>query len=366
MRRGSPRPAVCWTCCRRRSPWRKRRSRVRVAPRSRGTGRWRRSSGTVAGCRYTRRGTRRARARRVSDWPAIAEAWQTGVLSGAQVDVVVGLVPDRHVARFGEVAGATAAILAPLGLHNPRRAASLGRARRRAGRARRRGDRRGARAVRAGPRAVPVTHPRRRRLVTQRHLRRRRRGVCGGGVGRGGASRRQRGSVAARQRRRADAPGGGLPVLPRSRRLRAGPPQRTPDRGRGADRVVPRRCCTARGRHRSPARRVPRRASPAGCPRRGVFLDAFDGDHATARPWPATRQPPAGRRDLLDWHPRTAPHDRRTRPGPGPRQSAPSAPFNAAPCWPTTAAVARRAATPAPNAATSTTSTPGRTAAPPT
>ena len=73
-------------------------------------------------CGLSAHESRRAarRAARVGAWPALGEAWQSGVLSGAQVDAVVGLVPDRHVERFAEVAAETVAILAPLGLHETR------------------------------------------------------------------------------------------------------------------------------------------------------------------------------------------------------------------------------------------------------
>ena len=52
-----------------------------------------------------------SRADRLGAWPAVATAWRSGALSGAQVDAMVGIVPARFVGLFAEHApGVIAAI----------------------------------------------------------------------------------------------------------------------------------------------------------------------------------------------------------------------------------------------------------------
>jgi hypothetical protein len=40
------------------------------------------------------------RTKKLAQWPALLDAWSTGVLCGAQIDVISAVVPDRHVERF--------------------------------------------------------------------------------------------------------------------------------------------------------------------------------------------------------------------------------------------------------------------------
>ena len=75
-------------------------------------------------CRMTDSDARRTatRARRLAVWPGYLEAWQTGTVTGAQVDATVAVVPDTHVERFAATDSDTAAILGPLDLGDTRHA----------------------------------------------------------------------------------------------------------------------------------------------------------------------------------------------------------------------------------------------------
>ena len=54
------------------------------------------------------------RVSRLSAWPEVAAAWQTGVLRGAQVDQIVAAVPNRFAGVFAEQAASVVKVLAPL------------------------------------------------------------------------------------------------------------------------------------------------------------------------------------------------------------------------------------------------------------
>lgn len=54
------------------------------------------------------------RIERLESWPEVREAWSSGELSGAQVDVVVGTVPRRFVSLFAHHAPRVVCALAPL------------------------------------------------------------------------------------------------------------------------------------------------------------------------------------------------------------------------------------------------------------
>ena len=71
-------------------------------------------------CGFTLSESRRVarRAARLVAWPEMAEAWRSGVLTGAQVDLACAAVPGRHVERFAETLHETIQILAPLSAHH--------------------------------------------------------------------------------------------------------------------------------------------------------------------------------------------------------------------------------------------------------
>jgi hypothetical protein len=54
------------------------------------------------------------RVERLESWPEVGEAWSTGVLSGAQVDVLVAAVPRRFVSLFADHAPGVVRAVAPL------------------------------------------------------------------------------------------------------------------------------------------------------------------------------------------------------------------------------------------------------------
>ena len=62
------------------------------------------------------------RAGRVAAWPEVGAAWDSGTLTGAQVDVVAATIPDRHVERFAATAAETSTIISPLDLTDTKRA----------------------------------------------------------------------------------------------------------------------------------------------------------------------------------------------------------------------------------------------------
>jgi hypothetical protein len=55
-----------------------------------------------ARCGLTTTESRRlaVRAKKLGRWPEVLDAWQAGEVTGAQVDVISAVVPDRHVERF--------------------------------------------------------------------------------------------------------------------------------------------------------------------------------------------------------------------------------------------------------------------------
>jgi hypothetical protein len=55
-----------------------------------------------ARCGLTTTESRRVavRAKKLARWPEVLDAWQTGEITGAKVDVISAVVPDRHVERF--------------------------------------------------------------------------------------------------------------------------------------------------------------------------------------------------------------------------------------------------------------------------
>ncbi len=57
-------------------------------------------------------------AKRVAAWPELGEAWRSGRISGAQVDLVCAKVPDRHVERFAATIDDTLGIIGPLTAHH--------------------------------------------------------------------------------------------------------------------------------------------------------------------------------------------------------------------------------------------------------
>ena len=62
------------------------------------------------------------RARRLAVWPGLLTAWQAGLVTGAQVDAAVAIVPDAHVERFAATDGENASIVAPLTVGDTRQA----------------------------------------------------------------------------------------------------------------------------------------------------------------------------------------------------------------------------------------------------
>ncbi len=59
-----------------------------------------------------------ARARRVAAWPQLGDAWRSGAVTGAQVDLACTRVPDRHVERFAATIDDTLGIIRPLTAHH--------------------------------------------------------------------------------------------------------------------------------------------------------------------------------------------------------------------------------------------------------
>jgi hypothetical protein len=57
------------------------------------------------------------RASRIAAWPEVGDAWRSGRVTGAQVDVACASIPDRHVERFAQTLDETIAIVAPLNAH---------------------------------------------------------------------------------------------------------------------------------------------------------------------------------------------------------------------------------------------------------
>src|SRR6478609_71240 len=70
-------------------------------------------------CATTLPGSRRLakRASRIAAWPELGEAWRTGRVTGAQVDLACAKVPDRHVERFAATVDDTIGIIGPLTAH---------------------------------------------------------------------------------------------------------------------------------------------------------------------------------------------------------------------------------------------------------
>ncbi|HEY6530705.1 MAG TPA: hypothetical protein VIY72_00275, partial [Acidimicrobiales bacterium] len=62
-----------------------------------------------ARCGLTTTESRRVagRAKKLARWPEVLEAWQAGALSGAQVEVMSAVVPERHIERFSVYSGAS-------------------------------------------------------------------------------------------------------------------------------------------------------------------------------------------------------------------------------------------------------------------
>lgn len=54
------------------------------------------------------------RVERLESWPEVGDAWSSGVLSGAQVDVLVAAVPRRFVSLFADHASGVVRAIAPL------------------------------------------------------------------------------------------------------------------------------------------------------------------------------------------------------------------------------------------------------------
>src|SRR6478609_10547238 len=70
-------------------------------------------------CATTLLGSRRLakRASRIAAWPELGDAWRSGRITGAQVDLACASIPDRHVARFAQTLDQTIAVLQPLNAH---------------------------------------------------------------------------------------------------------------------------------------------------------------------------------------------------------------------------------------------------------
>jgi hypothetical protein len=62
------------------------------------------------------------RADRIAAWPEVLDAWRSGVVTGTQVELMAGEIPDRHVERFAVTAAQTCSIVAPLSPLDTRKA----------------------------------------------------------------------------------------------------------------------------------------------------------------------------------------------------------------------------------------------------
>ena len=62
------------------------------------------------------------RAERLGAWPEVLASWQAEVVTGTQVELMVGEIPDRHVERFTVTAGDTCSIISPLNPDDTKRA----------------------------------------------------------------------------------------------------------------------------------------------------------------------------------------------------------------------------------------------------
>ena len=68
----------------------------------------------TAGLDRTAAATSARRTERLEVWPAVADAWVAGRLSGAMVDAIVAAVPARFVRRFADDAAVVVEVVAPL------------------------------------------------------------------------------------------------------------------------------------------------------------------------------------------------------------------------------------------------------------
>jgi len=70
-------------------------------------------------CGTTLRCSRRMarRAARIAAWPELGDAWRSGRITGAQVDLACASIPDRHLERFAHTIEDTIAIIGPLTAH---------------------------------------------------------------------------------------------------------------------------------------------------------------------------------------------------------------------------------------------------------